>query len=98
MKAKSWLTEQKEKGGIKKIASYIPHGFQWLVFDKIGLYATSPGQGSVQCRYFLDFFWNSLFSYLICQDLVKQYLQLVILIICQYFFNPSIIVQLPFLQ
>lgn len=42
--AKSWLTEKKEKGGITKIASYIPHGFQWLVFDKIGLYATSPGR------------------------------------------------------
>ena len=42
--AKSWLTEQKEKGGITKVASYIPHGFQWLVFDKIGLYATSPGR------------------------------------------------------
>lgn len=42
--AKSWLTVQKEKGGIRKIASYMPHGFQWLVFDKIGLYATSPGR------------------------------------------------------
>jgi len=42
--AKSWLTEQKEKGGITKIVSYIPNGFQWLVFDKIGLYATSPGR------------------------------------------------------
>jgi hypothetical protein len=42
--SKSWLTEQKEKGGITKIVSYIPHGFQWLVFDKIGLYATSPGR------------------------------------------------------
>lgn len=42
--AKSWLAEQQEKGGISKITSYIPHGFQWLVFDKIGLYATSPGR------------------------------------------------------
>ncbi|MCU0472403.1 MAG: potassium channel family protein [Bacteroidales bacterium] len=42
--AKSWITEQEEKGGITKIASYIPHGFKWLVFDKIGLYATSPGR------------------------------------------------------
>jgi len=42
--AKSWLSEQEEKGGIIKIASYVPHGFQWLVFDKIGLYATSPGR------------------------------------------------------
>jgi hypothetical protein len=42
--AQSWLTEQKEKGGIKKAVSYVPHAFQWLVFDKIGLYATSPGR------------------------------------------------------
>jgi hypothetical protein len=42
--AKSWLTEQEEKGGIAKITAYVPHGFQWLVFDKIGLYATSPGR------------------------------------------------------
>lgn len=42
--AKSWLTEQQEKGGIAKILSHIPNGFQWLVFDKIGLYATSPGR------------------------------------------------------
>jgi hypothetical protein len=42
--AKSWLTEQQEKGGMAKIASRIPDSFQWLVFDKIGLYATSPGR------------------------------------------------------
>jgi hypothetical protein len=42
--AKSWLTEQQEKGGIAKIVSHIPNSFQWLVFDKIGLYATSPGR------------------------------------------------------
>jgi hypothetical protein len=42
--AKSWLTEQHEKGGIAKIVSHIPNSFQWLVFDKIGLYATSPGR------------------------------------------------------
>ena len=42
--AKSWLTEQQEKGGLAKIFSHIPNGFQWLVFDKIGLYATSPGR------------------------------------------------------
>ncbi|HZY25462.1 MAG TPA: hypothetical protein VFE71_06520, partial [Bacteroidales bacterium] len=28
--AKSWLTEQQEKGGIAKIASHIPDSFQWL--------------------------------------------------------------------
>jgi hypothetical protein len=42
--AKSWLREQEEKGGITRLASYLPHGFKWLVFDKIGLYATSPGR------------------------------------------------------
>lgn len=42
--AKSWKTEQHEKGGLAKIMSYIPDSFQWLVFDKIGLYATSPGR------------------------------------------------------
>jgi hypothetical protein len=42
--AKSWLTVQKEKGGIMGKLSYIPHWFQWLVFDKIGLYATAPGR------------------------------------------------------
>jgi hypothetical protein len=42
--AMSWLTEQQEKGGIAKYVSHIPNIFQWLVFDKIGLYATSPGR------------------------------------------------------
>jgi hypothetical protein len=42
--AKSWITEQEEKGGLTRVVSYVPHGFQWLVFDKIGLYATSPGR------------------------------------------------------
>jgi hypothetical protein len=40
--ARSWLTEQKEKGGIIKVLSYIPHGFKWLLFDAMGLYATNP--------------------------------------------------------
>ncbi|NTW90531.1 MAG: hypothetical protein HGA35_01115, partial [Erysipelotrichaceae bacterium] len=42
--SQSWLTEQKEKGGLTKLISHIPNGFKWLVFDKIGLYATSPGR------------------------------------------------------
>jgi Ion channel len=42
--AKSWLGEQNDKGGFTKALSYIPHAFQWLVFDKMGLYATSPGR------------------------------------------------------
>ncbi|MFH0843064.1 MAG: potassium channel family protein [Bacteroidota bacterium] len=40
--ADSWLTKQKEKGGVRKILAFIPHGFQWLVFDAMGLYATNP--------------------------------------------------------
>jgi len=54
--AKSWLTLQQEKGGIRKFASYIPHGFQWLVFDKIGLYATSPGRVLLSVVIFWVFF------------------------------------------
>jgi Ion channel len=42
--AKSWLTKQKEKGGLNKIGAYIPHGFKWLVFDAMGLYATNPAR------------------------------------------------------
>jgi len=59
--AKSWLTEQKEKGGIKKFASYIPDGFQWLVFDKIGLYATSPGRVLFSVVIFWIFFGTLYF-------------------------------------
>jgi hypothetical protein len=42
--SKSWITEQKEKGGFTKIVSFIPHGFKWLVFDAMGLYATNPAR------------------------------------------------------
>src|SRR5664280_2527530 len=42
--SESVLTENKEKGGIAKFASYLPYWFKWLVFDKIGLYATAPGR------------------------------------------------------
>ncbi|OFY46659.1 MAG: hypothetical protein A2Z69_00745 [Bacteroidetes bacterium RBG_13_44_24] len=42
--AKSWLTKQKEKGGMQKILAYIPHSFKWLVFDAMGLYATNPAR------------------------------------------------------
>lgn len=59
--AKSWLTEQKEKGGIAKIASHIPNGFQWLVFDKIGLYATSPGRVLFSVVVFWLFFGSLYF-------------------------------------
>jgi hypothetical protein len=59
--AKSWLTEQQEKGGIAKVASHIPNGFQWLVFDKIGLYATSPGRVLLSVVVFWFFFGSMYF-------------------------------------
>jgi len=60
--AKSWLKEQQEKGGITKIVSYVPHAFQWLVFDKIGLYATSPGRVLLSVLVFWFFFGLVYFS------------------------------------
>ena len=59
--AKAWLTEQEEKGGITKIVSYIPNSFQWLVFDKIGLYATSPGRVLLSVVVFWFFFGTLYF-------------------------------------
>jgi hypothetical protein len=59
--AKSWLGKQKEKGGILKIASYVPHGFKWLIFDKIGLYATSPGRVLFSVAIFWFFFGSVYF-------------------------------------
>jgi hypothetical protein len=59
--AQSWLTEQKEKGGIAKLASHIPYGFQWLVFDKMGLYATSPGRVLLSVVVFWIFFGSAYF-------------------------------------
>jgi hypothetical protein len=60
--AKSWLTEQKEKGGILKPVSYIPYSFQWLVFDKIGLYATSPGRVLLSVVLFWIFFGSVYYA------------------------------------
>jgi len=54
--ARSWLTLQKEKGGVHKILAHIPHAFQWLIFDKIGLYATSPGRVLISVTGFWFFF------------------------------------------
>ena len=59
--AKSWLTEQQERGGIWRIFSYIPHSFQWVVFDKIGLYATSPGRVLLSVVVFWFFFGSIYF-------------------------------------
>jgi hypothetical protein len=54
--AKAWLTEQQEKGGIIRVLSHIPNSFQWLIFDKIGLYATSPGRVLLSVVVFWFFF------------------------------------------
>jgi len=59
--AQSWLTEQQEKGGIAKYLSHIPNSFQWLVFDKIGLYATSPGRVLFSVVVFWFFFGTLYF-------------------------------------
>jgi hypothetical protein len=59
--AKSWLTEQEERGGIRRVVSYVPHAFQWLVFDKVGLYATSPGRVLVSVIVFWFFFGSVYF-------------------------------------
>lgn len=59
--ALSTLTEQREMGGIKKVTSYIPYGFQWFLFDKIGLYATSPGRVLISVVFFWIFFGFSYF-------------------------------------
>jgi len=60
--AKSWLEEQKEIGGIDKFVSYVPFGFQWLVFDKVGLYATSPSRVLISVVIFWIFFGSTYFS------------------------------------
>jgi len=60
--AESWLAEHKERGGVIRIISYIPHAFQWLVFDKIGLYATSPGRVLFSVLVFWFFFGSLYYS------------------------------------
>lgn len=59
--AKSRLTKELEKGGIRKFLSYLPYGFQWLLFDKIGLYATSPGRVLFSVVFFWLFFGISYY-------------------------------------
>ena len=61
--AKSWLSLHKESGGIKKFASYFPYSFQWLVFDKIGLYATSPSRVLLSVIIFWIFFGSVYYSF-----------------------------------
>jgi len=60
--AKSWLASQKEMGGIRKFTGYLPYSFQWLVFDKIGLYATSPSRVLISVILFWFFFGSVYFS------------------------------------
>jgi uncharacterized protein YjbI with pentapeptide repeats len=61
--AKSWLTIQKEKSRLTGIIAHIPHGFQWLVFDKIGLYATAPGRVLLSVFIFWIFFGSLFFTF-----------------------------------
>lgn len=42
--ARSMLADRMKAHGLKKYSAHLPFGFQWLIFDKIGLYATSPGR------------------------------------------------------
>ncbi|HEX2921691.1 MAG TPA: potassium channel family protein [Bacteroidales bacterium] len=59
--ARALLNSQKGKGGIKYISANVSHGFQWLVFDKIGLYATSPGRVLFSVIVFWLFFGSLYF-------------------------------------
>jgi hypothetical protein len=60
--AKSRLALQREIGGFRKIFSSIYYAFQWLVFDKIGLYATSPSRVLISVIIFWLFFGSIYFS------------------------------------
>lgn len=59
--ALSWHTEQKERGGLAALLSYIPNGFKWLVFDKMGLFATSPGRVLISVAIFWFIFGSVYF-------------------------------------
>jgi hypothetical protein len=59
--AKSWLASQEEKGGIKRYSAYLPYSFQWLVYDKIGLYATAPSRVLTSVVIFWIFFGLTYF-------------------------------------
>jgi uncharacterized protein YjbI with pentapeptide repeats len=61
--AKSWLTLQKEKGRLTGMLAHIPHGFQWLVYDKIGLYATAPGRVLLSVFIFWMVFGSIFFTF-----------------------------------
>jgi hypothetical protein len=61
--SESVLTESREKGGIAKVAAYVPYWFKWLVFDKIGLYATAPGRVLLSVFIFWIFFGSMYFIF-----------------------------------
>ncbi|HEX2969840.1 MAG TPA: potassium channel family protein [Bacteroidales bacterium] len=60
--SRSWFNENKAKGGISRVSAGVPYGFQWLVFDKIGLYATSPVRVLLSVVLFWLFFGFVYFS------------------------------------
>jgi hypothetical protein len=61
--SESILVESKEKGGLSKITGYVPYWFKWLVFDKIGLYATAPGRVLFSVVIFWIFFGTMYFIF-----------------------------------
>ncbi|HLP72883.1 MAG TPA: potassium channel family protein [Bacteroidales bacterium] len=42
--SRSLLTSKVEQGALSEYPAYVSYGFKWLVLDRIGLYATSPGR------------------------------------------------------
>lgn len=61
--AKAVLHESKNKGIVKRILSYPLYLFEWLVFDKIGLYATAPGRVLLSVIFFWIFFGMSYYLF-----------------------------------
>jgi hypothetical protein len=53
MEAKAVMNDAKEKNIWARLSAYPVFAFKWLVFDKIGLYATSPGRVLLS----VFFFW-----------------------------------------
>lgn len=53
---KSMLDHSKAKGPIEKLRSRFLYSFQWLVFDKAGLFATSPLRVFTSMLFVLTFF------------------------------------------
>ena len=55
--------ESIEKKKYSAIWQYPNFSFKWLVFDKIGLYATSPGRVLLSVCVFLDDIWAFFIFY-----------------------------------